>query len=64
MNLCQCCHDEVTGSWCGCEEKHDQDMSVMAEARARVNNIEIAGQWSFYCTACNRYTSGSAYYID
>lgn len=64
MNLCSCCYDEVTGSWCGCEEQHDQDMSVMAEARARVNDFEVAEQWAFNCTACNRYTSGTAYYIN
>lgn len=64
MNLCTCCFDEVTGTWCGCEEQHDQDMAVMAEARDHLSGpreMKAAEQWSFYCAACSRYTSGTAY---
>ena len=64
MNLCSCCYDEATETWCGCEFEHEQEPAVMAEARSHVNDMKIAEQWSFHCTACNRYTSGTAYYID
>lgn len=62
MNLCACCYDEVTGSWCGCEEKHKQELAVLTEARAHVSDFQVAEGWSFYCTACGRYTSGTTYY--
>lgn len=67
MNLCSCCFDEASGTWCGCEEKHPQDGSVMAEARDYVSGpheLQLAEQWSYYCSACSRYTSGNVYYID
>lgn len=67
MNLCTCCYDEVTGIWCGCEEQHDQDMSVMAEARAHITappSFISSEGWSYYCSACSRYISGDVYYLD
>ena len=65
MNLCTCCFDEVTGTWCGCEEQHPQDQRVIEEAREYERgprNMEVTESWSYYCTACERYISGTAYY--
>lgn len=65
MNLCSCCYDEAAGIWCGCEEQHEQDSNMIDEARDYMSaprDMEVAEQWTFYCTACDRYTSGTAYY--
>ena len=66
MELCTCCYDEVTGLECYCEEQHGPDTFTLEEIRRYISprNLEVAEQWSFYCTACNRYTSGTTYYTD
>ena len=67
MNLCSCCYDEAAGLWCGCEVDHHQNPAVIEEAYAYmrdVRDMEVAEQWTYICTACNRYTSGTVYYTD
>ena len=66
MNLCSCCYDEATDLWCGCNDPHTQDSIIIEQAREYMNtgDMQYAEQWSYYCTACDRYTSGNVYYID
>lgn len=65
MNLCTCCYDEAAGIWCGCPDPHEQDSNIIDEARDYMSaprDMEVAEQQTFYCTACDRYTAGTAYY--
>ena len=65
MSLCTCCYDEAAGLECHCIDPHEQDSNIIDEARDYMSaprDMEVAEQWTFHCTACNRYTSGTVYY--
>lgn len=69
MNLCACCYDEATELGCNCEDyyTHTPSAAVIAEARTYIRSgrdLEMGESWTFYCTACDRYTSGTVYYTD